>query len=460
MGHSHGEKSDKPWYKDMNVYRCFTMIFLTGVFMLMEVGVGSFAGSMALLADGFHMLSDMMSMIIGIASLMIAKKGRTDKFTYGFSRADVIGGFFNAAMVMSLVLSILIELMDRVFDPSPVKYPVLVLVVAIAGLVVNILGLFIFHDHSGHSHDHGDHDHDHVHGDGDHHHDHDHEEHTDEEHGDSHSEEEMVEPETTSSDAAYPTLEPTSGDTTPEEGGMTAKQLKAMGKKRAKSGKSHAVKGMFLHVLGDFMGSIAAIASGITMTIFQGHFWTVYVDIAMTLFIIVLLLRSAIPMLLRMIKILLQRVPNFVSLPELRSELSKVQGVRSFHELHVWQLSGERVIATVHIILHDDVSTDQGVTDVIKAAKNAFHTAGVHAVTIQPEHMQDVLGNSDGYCQLSLDCHYGSGWCCLETMRPAGCCTQGDCHTDTACDTAVEHEEVVVPDEPVGGIDGDSEVRV
>ncbi|KAG9395111.1 Cation efflux protein [Carpediemonas membranifera] len=392
--HSHATVSDKPWFKDLNVYRCMTMVVLTGTFMLAEVMVGAICGSLALLADGFHMFSDLFALIIGLISIVISKKTRTPKYTFGFSRMDVVGGFFNAIMVIALIFSLVIECVERVLEPSAIEYPWLILSVAVAGLLVNILGLFIFHDH-GHSHGHS---HGHKHEEEEHEHEH--------------------EPQEMDAAAAPPSVELTKAE-------------KKLLKKRAKGGHSQAVRGMFLHILGDFLGSIAAIVSGLTMTIFSGAWWTVYVDLTLTLLIIAILLRSAIPMLLKMMRILLQRVPGFVQLEALEAELKALDSVRAYHDLHVWQLAGEKVVGTVHVILTGE-EPDTDIPERVKDIKRIFHKHGVHAVTIQPEFMLDIIDNSDAYCQLTLDCHYQAGMCCPGTMRPVHI-GSGECHCNSPC---------------------------
>lgn len=138
-----------------------SMILLTTTFFLVEIIVGYLTNSMALVADSFHMLSDVVSLIVGYVALKYSKGGNNGgRYTFGWARAEVLGALVNAVFLVALCFSILVEAMKRMVIPEGIEDPTLVLVVGSVGLLVNVIGLFLFHQH-GHSHGGGSHGHSH-----------------------------------------------------------------------------------------------------------------------------------------------------------------------------------------------------------------------------------------------------------------------------------------------------------
>jgi len=162
--------------------RIKVMIALDTAFFLLELITGFLVGSLALTADAFHMLNDIISLIIGLWAVVAAQKATTDEFTFGWVRAEILGAFFNAVFLIALCVSIILEALTRFVKPPEIDNPKLILIVGCAGLFSNLVGFFVLggHGHS-HGHDH-DHDHDHEHG-----HEHDHEHSHDHGHGHDHS---------------------------------------------------------------------------------------------------------------------------------------------------------------------------------------------------------------------------------------------------------------------------------
>lgn len=141
-----------------------SMLFMTSSFFLVEIVVGYATNSMALVADSFHMLSDIMSLVIGFFALRYSKRSqRTERNTFGWQRAEVLGALVNAVFLIALCFSILVESLKRIAEPEVINNPILVLIVGVAGLLVNVLGLILFHRH-GHGHSHGGSEHGHTHG--------------------------------------------------------------------------------------------------------------------------------------------------------------------------------------------------------------------------------------------------------------------------------------------------------
>ena len=116
---------------------------------------------MALVADSFHMLSDILSLIIGFFALRYSKrKQRTERNTFGWQRAEVLGALVNAVFLIALCFSILVESLKRIVETEAIHDPILVLIVGSIGLLINVIGLIIFQRH-GHSHGGGGHGHSH-----------------------------------------------------------------------------------------------------------------------------------------------------------------------------------------------------------------------------------------------------------------------------------------------------------
>ena len=132
-----------------------SMLFMTSSFFLVEIIVGYATNSMALVADSFHMLSDIMSLIIGFFALRYSKRSqRTERNTFGWQRAEVLGALVNAVFLIALCFSILVESLKRLVETESIHNPVLVLIVGTLGLLINVVGLVLFHQH-GHGHSHG-----------------------------------------------------------------------------------------------------------------------------------------------------------------------------------------------------------------------------------------------------------------------------------------------------------------
>lgn len=138
------------------------MLFMTSSFFLVEIIVGYATNSMALVADSFHMLSDILSLVIGFFALRYSKrKQRTERNTFGWQRAEVLGALVNSVFLIALCFSILVESLKRIVETEAIHDPFLVLIVGSIGLLINVIGLIIFHRH-GHSHGGGGHGHSHA----------------------------------------------------------------------------------------------------------------------------------------------------------------------------------------------------------------------------------------------------------------------------------------------------------
>lgn len=159
------------------------MLAIDATFLVLELGVGIAVGSLALLADAFHMLNDIISLAVGLWAVRAAQRSSTDKYSFGYLRAEILGAGFNAVFLIALCLSIVIEAVQRLIDPPEISNPKLILIVGCLGLASNLGGFIVL---GGHGHSHGPEEHSHGdeisaaeegHGHG-HTHDHSHDDHT------------------------------------------------------------------------------------------------------------------------------------------------------------------------------------------------------------------------------------------------------------------------------------------
>ncbi|MEC7468622.1 MAG: CDF family Co(II)/Ni(II) efflux transporter DmeF [Pseudomonadota bacterium] len=163
--------------------RKINLVFLlTTVTMVVEIVAGTWFGSMALLADGWHMFTHSAAFAVSMFVYWYSRKHRNSSaFTFGTGKVNALGGFASAVALGTVALMMLIESTERLFLPESISFNEAI-VVAIIGFVVNVASVFLLHDdhhHHGHSHGHShahshahDHEHELTHENHDHHHDH------------------------------------------------------------------------------------------------------------------------------------------------------------------------------------------------------------------------------------------------------------------------------------------------
>lgn len=370
------------------------MFGMTTAFFLVEIIVGYVTNSMALVADSFHMLSDVISLVIAFLSIKMSPK-KWSKNTFGWARAEVLGALVNAVFLVALCFSILVESLKRFYKPEEIDEPYLILYVGISGLVVNVIGLFLFREH-GHSHTRG------------HHH-------------------------------SLPTVEEVVLEVMEDDindnhnrfrvGNSTPKK----GCKQRDTGGHLNIRGVYLHIMADALGSIVVIVSSliIMLTTWEHRF---YVDPALSLVMVCLIMKSTSPLLVDSALILLQTVPTHIQIDSLQKKLlQEIDGVLAVHEFHVWQLAGERIIASAHIRCKNLADYMQ----IAERVKEFFHNEGIHSTTIQPEFVEVESQRDDKDCILD-------------------CPSRTNCVAQTCCGPHKDGQESPRPDAPAG--DGEAPV--
>eukprot|EP00112_Aurelia_sp_Birch-Aquarium-sp1_P026357 Seg930.4 transcript_id=Seg930.4/GoldUCD/mRNA.D3Y31 product="Zinc transporter 1" protein_id=Seg930.4/GoldUCD/D3Y31 len=418
---------------------------------------------MALVADSFHMLSDVVSLFVGYFALKISQQAHrhnVGKNTFGWVRAEVLGALVNSVFLVALCFSISVESLKRIVTPEGIKSPLLVLGIGAAGLLVNVLGIFIFQGHLGHGHSHGGHGHG---GHGGHGHSHgkqsingtgnelertvennqelttvviankviSKEDQIDIEHGKDPADESRIELEEDLGELANNRVH-----TTPSryKMGMMLAAIQAEGEasgldvviatsktfqdvenskkpKKVTSSDQMNIRGVYLHVLGDALGSVIVICSALAIYYGKGK-WTLYVDPVMSIIMVAIILKSSVPLLKESSMILLQTVPTHIQIRELEEKLmGKFPSVVGVHEFHVWQLAGTKIVASLHLKL----SSRGDYMTISESIKAFFHEEGIHSTTIQPEFVEEIrVSDRQSPCLLRcVDTTCKDSVCCL-----------------------------------------------
>ncbi|CAH0721505.1 unnamed protein product, partial [Brenthis ino] len=320
---------------------------------------------MALVADSFHMLSDVAALIIAFLSVKMSPK-KWSKNTFGWARAEVLGALVNAVFLVALCFSITVEAVQRFIQIETIHKPELLVAVGTLGLILNIVGLFLFHEHgSSHGHTHGG-----------------------------------VPPpanvrhltELVNSNADMALGHATTDTEETDEMVPPRMDNRPNQVPRPTSDPGHMnMKGVFLHVLSDALGSLIVVSSAIV--VWQTNWeYRYYIDPALSIVLVILILASVWPLLRESALILLQTVPTHIQVDVIqRRLLEKVDGVLAVHEFHVWQLAGDRIIASAHIRCRN-------LSEYMKIAekvKEFFHNEGIHSTTIQPEFVELPLDGNE-----------------------------------------------------------------
>ncbi|KAI5859659.1 cation efflux protein [Durotheca rogersii] len=534
--------------------RISVMLAIDIAFFLLELITGIMVHSLALTADAFHMLNDIISLVIGLWAVTIAKRANTNKFSYGWVRAEILGAFFNAVFLIALCVTIILDAMTRFIEPAEISQPVLILVVGCCGLASNLVGFLVL---GGHGHDHG-HGHDEEHD-----HDHKHDDVSAAEEGRLDARQQFVDedgpamdvlpevalarvsaanaaPETTrriqfnrseeshercasrgsprgrerrrasslkhshlasldnlsihpstfrqdiidqsrsngsenetdessndeSSINSVALDEPAVDEATPliaDERGMgrgavgqdkhthrpisqpyRARRNSAthvehhhnQPKSKSKKGHGHShgdmgMNAMILHVLGDALGNVGVIVTALIIWLTEWRY-RYYADPAVSLFITLIILKSAVPLTMATAKVLLQATPDHINLQHIKEDIQALPGVISCHHVHIWQLSDTKVVASLHIQVAFPIQDQDGekYMTLAKQARKCLHAYGIHSATIQPEFCldQDCSHGDDGSLTLEGQAspRYGGDLCLLECVDDCvgqGCCT-------------------------------------
>jgi cobalt-zinc-cadmium efflux system protein len=124
--------------------RLWLVLGLTGTFMVLEVVGGWLSGSLALLADAGHMLTDVGALVLSLLTAWVAQRPADDTKTYGYLRWEILAALVNGAALFGIAGWVVVEAIQRLQHPHPIRTG-LFLAIAAAGLLVNLVSLYILH---------------------------------------------------------------------------------------------------------------------------------------------------------------------------------------------------------------------------------------------------------------------------------------------------------------------------
>lgn len=308
-------------YSDKNSRNLFLFLILNLSFAFVELFYGVWTNSLGLISDAFHMFFDCTGLVAGLAASLVSKWRANERFSYGYARAEVLAGFVNGLFLLFIAFFIMSEAVERAIEPPEVKHERLLLVSGL-GFLVNLVGIYAFHH--GHAHGHGGHGH--SHGGGSHGHS----------HGGGHD------------------------DTDAPTGAGSA-----------------IMRGVFLHVLADTLGSVGVIISALLMRSFG---W-MRADPICSMAIALLIAASVVPLVRDSAGVLMQRTPTSFerALPNLYTRVVGLAGVHAVQEPHFWTLCSD-----VHVgALKLEVAREVDPRYVTEQAARIFREAGVKHLTVQ-----------------------------------------------------------------------------
>lgn len=330
--------------------RLVIIMSLIGAFFVVELVGAKYANSDVLQADAFHLLMDVFALAISLVAMRVAQRKPNDRFTYGLRRAEPLAAAVNGVLVLGVVIELVRDAAEHIASPTTPKSG-LMLTVATAALVVNGLNAWLLHGamghHHGHSHGHGHghgHDHDrasgsdaeHDHGHDGHDHGHDHTGHAGHDHaGHDHA------------DHAH------DHDHADHAHGHAKSAPRASGSSKELAHHEHEhdhghhlnLRGAWLHLLGDALGSVAAFLAGLAIRFGAPP----VVDPAASVVVVAILLIGAIRLLRDAGLVLLEAAPPRLSVPRIAKVLRAQAGVEEVHTLHVWSLGTGHDAVSAHV---------------------------------------------------------------------------------------------------------------
>uniref|UniRef100_A0AAY5KYH6 Solute carrier family 30 member 1b n=1 Tax=Esox lucius TaxID=8010 RepID=A0AAY5KYH6_ESOLU len=390
---------------EQNRLRLLCMLSMTSAFFIVEVAVSRVTASLSMLSDSFHMLSDVITLVVALIAMRFSETTQaTNTNTFGWVRAEVMGALVNTVFLAALCFSIIVEAIERFTTPHEIESLQVVVGVGSMGIFVNLLGLLFFHRHAGHGHS-----------------------------GQGHSH----------------------GSSIRHQTNLVSDKLEShmflgeLNDNHHESALQLKMQGVFLHVLGDTLGSVIPCQAGeicvnpcynhnpdhsihhpqhintSLVTMFSsstqtskhiaGPCWVLYLDPTLSIIMAAILHCIKFPLLKESALILLQTVPKQVNITRLLWKLRNLDGVLAVHDLHIWQLAGSRIIATAHIKCLDPVAY----MGMAKKIKSLFHDEGIHATTVQPEFVT-IQSESNVYvCELSCRKQCAPKLCCCSFDRSA-----------------------------------------
>ncbi|WP_351118995.1 cation diffusion facilitator family transporter [Psychrobacter sp. SMN/5/1215-MNA-CIBAN-0208] len=318
----------------------FSFIIITGYMFIEAIG-GWLTGSLALLSDAGHMLSDAIALGATLMAFKIGEKAATHQKTFGYKRFEILVATVNGATLVIIALMIFYEAIKRFNSPPEIATQGM-LIVATIGMLVNILVAWLMHrgSRSGNGNEHA--------------------------HNHSHS---------SNKDNA---------------------NTKASDNKEPVN---LNMQSAYLHVLSDLMGSVAAIIAALLMMSF-GWVWA---DAAASVIVAILILISGYRVVRDSVHILMEGTPEGISLVDVEDKLVAHPQVQKVHDLHVWSITSGLNALSCHVVVDGDMRISDA-SLLIANLEQSLLELGIHHATIQVEslsHPQTEAHSDALVCDIS-----------------------------------------------------------
>ncbi|KDR80704.1 hypothetical protein GALMADRAFT_61060 [Galerina marginata CBS 339.88] len=345
-----------------NTTRLGLVLAISIAFFSAEIAFGFKTKSLALIADAFHYLNDIVAYAIAFGASYLQERGQhTHSFTYAFHRAELVGAFFNGVFLLALALSICLQSIERFVHVETVESPKLVLIIGCIGLGLNVLSAIVVHDHHGHGHG---------------------------------------------------TTLPPSADllelsqVNPQKDSIHATHNHRIEPPVDTPQRNLGLVGVLTHLLGDAVNNIGVIIASIIFIKLSSP-KRFYADPAVSLAISFIIFASAIPMTMKAGRILLEASPIYLDLVKVKEDLLSVPDVLSVHDLHVWHLSQTVILASLHVCVPLGTSVEQW-EKTERSLQHCFEEYGINHVTISPEIRRDLQTSTQSTENIKSGCQLPS----------------------------------------------------
>jgi len=339
---------------------------ITLVYTVAEIVIALQYKSLTVLSDGFHNLSDVVGLVIALTANIMTGRRASDRMSYGLVRSGVIGALINCSSLLSLCLYITLDAIPDFINPVSANGGIPIIVIAGCGIIVHGIGAIIFTiTGQSHGHSHGGHSH--------------------KEHGHKH-----------------------------EKLDIKEKNVEKPGEGEVKDSHQHKriwdlnIVAMLVHFAGDCIASVFVLIVGLLFHFFPKSNWVKYIDPSVSLIIVLIILITTVPLVKRLIVILLQSTPQSINTTSLREKIIQLNGIVNVHDLHVWQLVDDLIIASIHLICLKDVDYQ----DLVRKVKVIFHEYGIHSSAIQAEFIDNISNDYTYKCKEHCVPLCKEDWCC------------------------------------------------
>lgn len=317
-------------------------IFCT-VFMTIEFVGGWLSGSLAIMTDAAHLLSDLSGFIISMLSLYIALRPANFKLTYGYHRAEVIGALSSILIIWCLTAWLIMEAISRLYNPHPIKGGIMI-AIATCGLTFNLIMSKIL-----------------------------------------------------TSDEIPNAFEDAGASDIRQIDDIELEDANLIKQPKLDSKDNPVLKAAFIHILGDIIQSVGVLLAALIIYFFQDtHPDIVKVDPICTFIFAIIVLSVSIPVTKDCINVLMEASPREVEINSLTKELSQVEGVVNIHDIHVWCISVGKPSISLHMLSNTPQKTLELSTKLCKKY-GIFHT------TIQVEDNTQRRRDSFMHCTHAYD---------------------------------------------------------